>query len=89
MVDHIDNEIKALKARISMLESHKNELSCTPRDNFDVLSNFISERKQAIERNRYSKSIPLARYYDQQQVTYLESILNILTDLDNRLSNLE
>ena len=39
--------------------------------------------------NRYSKSVPLARYYDQQLVTHLEAINNILQIVDERLKKLE
>jgi hypothetical protein len=39
--------------------------------------------------NRYSKSVPLARYYDQQLVTHLEAIYNILQIVDERLKKLE
>ena len=42
-----------------------------------------------IERNRYSKSVKLARYYDQQRVTYLEAIYNSLKIIDERLIKLE
>jgi hypothetical protein len=47
------------------------------------------KKKTAIKNNRYSKSVPLARYYDQELVTHLEAIYNILQILDNRLNKLE
>jgi hypothetical protein len=39
--------------------------------------------------NRYSKSVPLAKYYDQELVTHLEAIYNILQIVDERLKKLE
>ena len=43
----------------------------------------------SIKNNRYSKNVPLARYYDEELVTHLEAIYNILQILDSRLSNIE
>jgi hypothetical protein len=39
--------------------------------------------------NSYSKSVPLARYFDQQLITRLEAIYNILQTFDERLKKLE
>ena len=49
----------------------------------------VKEKKTNITNNRYSKSVPLARYYDQQLVTQLEAIYNILQIIDERLTKLE
>ena len=48
--------------------------------NFKVINDLLTEKKTAINNNnnRYSKSGPLARYYDQELVTHLEAIYNIL-----------
>jgi len=54
-----------------------------------ILVDFVKEKKNSIERNRYSKSIPLARFYDQEKVKYLEAIFNILNEIDSRLKKLE
>jgi hypothetical protein len=54
-----------------------------------ILENFISEKKQRIQENRYSRSVPLAAYYDSEKVTFLEPILNILKDFQTRLEALE
>ena len=53
------------------------------------MNDLLTEKKSAIKNNRYSKSVPLARYYDVQLVTYLEAIYNILHTLDYRLKELE
>ena len=57
--------------------------------NFKVINDLLTEKKTAINNNRYSKSVPLAKYYDQELVTYLESIYNILQIIDERLKKLE
>ena len=57
--------------------------------NFEVINNLLNEKKTAITNNRYSKSVPLARYYDQELVTHLEAIYNILQVFNERLDKLE
>jgi hypothetical protein len=39
--------------------------------NFKVINDLLTEKKTAINNNRYSKSVPLAKYYDQELVTHL------------------
>ena len=57
--------------------------------NFKVINDVLTEKKTNIKMNRYSKSIPLARYYDEQLVTRLEAIYNILQIVDERLKKIE
>ena len=47
------------------------------------------KKKTNITINRYSKALLLARYYDQELVTHLEAIFNILQIVDERLKKLE
>lgn len=47
------------------------------------------KKKTNIANDRYTKSVPLARYYDQQLVTHLDAIYNILHIVDERLKKLE
>jgi hypothetical protein len=54
-----------------------------------ILEVIIEEKKKKIENNRYSKSLPLARFYDQEKVAMLEPILNMLVDIQMRLDALE
>ena len=54
-----------------------------------MINDVLTEKKTAINNNRYSKSVPLARYYDQELVTHLEAIHNILQIVDERLKKLE
>jgi hypothetical protein len=39
--------------------------------------------------NRYTKAVPLSRYYDQELVTHLEAIYNCLKLLDERILKIE
>ena len=87
-------EIKQLQLRILELEKQKKEKDESDKKtsidhNVKVINDLLTEKKTAINNNRYSKSVPLARYYDQQLVNHLEAINNILHILNNRLSKLE
>ena len=66
-----------------------NENKTSIVDNFTMISDILSEKKNAIQNNRYAKNVPLARYYDQELVTHLEAIYNILQIVDTRLSEIE
>ena len=54
-----------------------------------MINDVLNEKKTAINNNRYSKSVPLAKYYDQELVTHLEAVYNILQIVDERLKKLE
>ena len=84
-------EIQQLQLRILELEKQKkNKDEKTSIDhNFDVIHDVLTEKKKAINNNRYSKSAPLAMYYDLELVTHLEAIYNILQIVDERLKKLE
>jgi hypothetical protein len=90
----VTEEIQQLQLRILELEKQKKEKDESDKKtsidhNFNVINDVLTEKKTAIDNNRYSKSVPLARYYDQQLVTHLEAIYNILQIVDERLKKLE
>ena len=90
----LTEEIQQLQLRILELEKQKKENYESDKKtsidyNFKVINDVLTEKKTAINNNRYSKSVPLARYYDQELVKYLESIYNILQIVDERLKKLE
>ena len=90
----VPEEIQQLQLRILELEKQKKEKDESDKKtsidhNFKVINDLLTEKKTAINNNRYSKSVPLAKYYDQQLVTHLESIYNILQIVDERLKKLE
>ena len=55
----------------------------------ETIKGIIEAKRSQIEQNRYSKSIPLARFYDQEKLEMLEPILMMLTKMDERLQALE
>ena len=90
----VTEEIQKLQVRILELEKQKKEKDESDKKtsidhNFKVINNLLTEKKTDIINNRYSKSVPLARYYDQELVTHLEAIYNILQIVDERLKKLE
>jgi hypothetical protein len=87
-------EIRQLQLRILELEKQKKEKDESDKKtsidhNFNIINDVLTEKKTAIVNNRYSKSVPLAKYYDQELVTHLEAIYNILQIVDERLKKLE
>jgi len=92
-MSQIENEINMLRDRLNGLEEQKrieNEKEKEKRDNpLNVLKNIIDAKRRTIERNNYSKSIPLARFYDQEKLEMMEPIFNMLKDIQDRLEILE
>jgi hypothetical protein len=92
-MSHLDSEINMVRARLASLEKQK-EIEATlilEKKNFPLktLESIIIEKKRQVERNSYSKSLPLARFYDQEKISYLEPILDALKNIQNRLDALE
>ena len=88
-MNDIDSELTLLKERMAALEEKK-RIEAEKRANpMKILEEFIDEKKKQIENNRYSKSLPLARFYDKEKISYLEPILTVLLDIQNRLKILE
>ena len=80
-------EIQKLQLKILELEKKEkdeNYKKISIDYNFKVINDLLNEKKTAINNNKYSKSVPLARYYD-----HLEAIYNILQIIDERLIKLE
>ena len=88
----VTEEIKQLQLRMLELEKQEKDESDKKTSinyNFKVIDDVLTEKKTAINNNKYSKSVPLARYYDQELVTHLEAIYNILQNVDERLRKIE
>jgi hypothetical protein len=81
----IDTEIDDLRARIAALEEKKKVT--TP--SIEKLEAVIENKRRRIENNSYSKSLPLARFYDTEKVEFLQPILDALKDINCRLVALE
>lgn len=92
-MSQLEAELRLLHQRMAYLEAQKiaeleKELQKKAHA-LQILENFISEKKQRIQENRYSRSVPLAAYYDSEKVAFLEPILNVLKDFQVRLEALE
>ena len=89
----MESELNLLKQRLAFLEEQKRiqiEKETEKKANpLKVLEVIIDEKKKQIANNRYSKSIPLARLYDEEKVSMLEPIFNMLLDIQKRLDVLE
>ena len=88
-MNQIDIEIEVHRNRIAYLEKQKEAELKKKAIPLETLERIINEKKKQIENNRYSKSIPLARFYDQEKIGYLEPILDILKNMQERLNALE
>ena len=89
----VAEEIRQLQLRILELEKKEqdviNKTKLSTEYNFNVINDILSEKKNRVERNTYSKSNKLAKYHDEQLINRLESIYNILQNLDERLKIIE
>ena len=92
----VTEEIQQLQLRILELEKQQKEKDENDKNtsidhNFNVINDLLNKKKKktAINNNRYSNAVQLARYYDQELVTHLEAIYNILHIIDDRLTKLE
>lgn len=93
-MNSISEEIQELQLRILELEKQKiekdsNYNKTSINHNFNIINDLLTKKKDAITNKKYSKSVPLARFYDQELVTHLEAIYNILQIVDKRLKKLE
>jgi hypothetical protein len=92
-MSNIDSELTLLRQKIEMFEKQKkveDEMKAAKEANpLATLGQIIEEKKQKINRNSYSKSVPLARFYDEEKVAMMEPIFNMLKDIQQRLTVLE
>ena len=88
-MNQIDIEIEVHRNRIAYLEKQKEAELKKKVDPLETLEKIMNEKKKQVENNRYSKSIPLARFYDQEKIGYLEPILYALKNIQERLDALE
>ena len=80
-------EIQKLQLKILELEKKQkdeNYKKISIDYNFKVINDLLNEKKTAINNYKYSKSVPLSKFYD-----HLEAIYNILQIIDERLIKLE
>lgn len=92
-MSQLDLELNSLRLRLAALEEQKRvetekelEKKTFPLKTLEVI---IEEKREQIERNSYSRTLPLARFYDQEKLAFLEPIFNMLKDIQYRLEVLE
>jgi len=92
-MSQLDLELNSLRLRLAALEEQKRvetekewEKKTFPLKTLEVI---IEEKRKQIERNSYSRTLPLARFYDQEKLAFLEPIFNMLKDIQYRLEVLE
>lgn len=92
-MSHLDSELNALRIRLANLEEQKRIESETASEKkafpLKTLEGIIDAKRKQIDRNSYSKSLPLARVYDQEKLAFLEPIFNMLKNVHERLDALE
>jgi len=92
-MSQLDLELNSLRIRLAALEKQKQieTENILEKKTFPLkaLETIIDEKRKQIERNSYSKSIPLARFYDQEKLAFLEPIFNMLKNIESRLDVLE
>jgi hypothetical protein len=54
-------------------------------DAMKKLENLMEKLRDRIQRNSYSKSVPLARFYDEQKLEMLEAIHGVFKTILERL----
>ena len=92
-MDHIDSELTLLREKMARLEEQKleqkriqTEKANNPMKTFEDI---INNKRKQIESNHYSKSIPLAQFYDREKLAYFEPIFMALQNIMARLDALE
>ena len=92
-MSQLDLELNALRSRLATLEEQKRvEAEATSKKKafpLKALESIIDTKRKQVEGNTYSKSIPLARFYDQEKVAFLEPIFIMLKNIQERLDVLE
>jgi hypothetical protein len=92
-MSQLDFELNMLRSRIATLEEKKRIESETASEKkafpLKTLEDIIYEKRMKIQRNTYSKNLPLARFYDEEKVAFLEPICNIVKNIYERLEALE
>jgi hypothetical protein len=54
-----------------------------------TLEGILNEKRKKIERDSYSKSVPLGKFYDKEMIAFLEPVFTMLKNIQDRLDDLE
>jgi hypothetical protein len=92
-MNSLDSEITLLRQRLAILENQQRIEVQKEEDKkafpLKTLETIIDEKRSQINRNSYSRNIPLAKFYDQEKLAMLEPIFIMLKDINERLEVLE
>lgn len=92
-MSQLDSDLNLLRLRLAALEEQKRIETANVSEKkafpLKTLEKILDEKRKQIERNSYSKSLPLARFYDQEKIAFLEPIFNMLQNIQDRLEVLE
>ncbi len=92
-MSQLDTEIALLREKLAVMEERRNVALAIAEEKkanpLKTLEDILEAKRARVERNRYSKSVPLARFYDQEKIEMMEPILALLKNLQERIEVLE
>ena len=92
-MSQLDSDLNLLRLRLAALEEQKRIETANVSEKkafpLKTLEKILDEKRKQIEHNSYSKSLRLVRIYDQEKVAFLEPIINMLQNIQDRLEVLE
>ncbi len=83
---NVEGQIAYLEEQKKLEEKQETIKKSNPLNTF---KNIIDKKKNQIDNNHYSKSIQLAKFYDQEKLEMMESIFNMFINIQDRLEKLE
>lgn len=93
MASAIKSKLDAMKKQVELLEEKQRieaeQELLKKKFPLETLDKIVTEKRKQLERNSYSSCIPLAKFYDQEKLDYLQPILDALTNIHKRLDDLE
>jgi hypothetical protein len=91
-MSQLEKELNLVRIRLAALEEQKRiEIENVKKKAFplDTLEDIIIEKRKKIEQGRYSKSMSLAKFYDEEKLAVLEPIFDMLKNIQERLVIIE
>jgi hypothetical protein len=92
-MSQLEKELNLVRIRLAALEEQKRiEIENVKKKKafpLDTLEDIIIEKRKQIERNSYSKSLSLAKFYDEEKLAVLEPIFDMLKNIQERLVIIE
>lgn len=91
-IESIKQQIHALQTTLFSILQGKPTILEAPlsfNDNLNILLHSVNTRKAQVATNDYSKSCIVAKFIDKDMIPPLQSIFDMLKDLNNRVQALE